>query len=61
MGQLHLTNLRIKGSFARSHIFKTLNTNGGPGRTRTYDQGIHSTRLFLSGADYLITRNQIDH
>jgi len=28
-----------------------------PGRTRTYDQGIHLTHLFPKGVDYLITRN----
>ena len=32
---------------------------GGPGRTRTYDQGIHLTRSFLTGVDYLITLNRI--
>ena len=32
---------------------------GGPARTRTWDQGIHFTRLFPSGADYLITLNRI--
>lgn len=30
---------------------------GGPGRTRTYDQGIHSALIFPSGVDYLITLN----
>jgi hypothetical protein len=33
--------------------------NGGPARTRTWDQGIHFTRSFLNGADYLITLNRI--
>jgi len=28
---------------------------GGPGRTRTYDQGIHSALLFPIRVDYLIT------
>ena len=31
--------------------------SGGPGWTRTSDQGIHFTRSFLNGADYLITHN----
>ena len=30
-------------------------SSGGPGRTRTCDQGIHLSRTFLYGADYLIT------
>src|SRR6201988_1671752 len=28
----------------------------GPGRIRTYDQGIHSTPAFPPGVDYLFTR-----
>ena len=32
---------------------------GGPGRTRTYDQGIHCTHPFPDGADYLITLDRI--
>jgi len=32
--------------------------DGGPGRTRTYDQGIHFISPFLMGVDYLITRNK---
>ena len=32
---------------------------GGPARTRTWDQGIHSTHSFLNGADYLITLDRI--
>jgi len=35
------------------------NFNGGPGRTRTYDQGIHSALLFPIRVDYLITLNLI--
>ena len=33
--------------------------NGGPARTRTWDQGIHLSHSFLNGADYLITLNRI--
>jgi len=33
--------------------------NGGPARTRTWDQGIHCTHSFPNGADYLITLDRI--
>ncbi|MEJ2299186.1 MAG: hypothetical protein P8X94_11945 [Woeseiaceae bacterium] len=32
---------------------------GGPARTRTWDQGIHCTRSFPNGADYLITLDRV--
>ena len=36
-----------------------LQENGGPTRTRTWDQGIHCTQSFLIGADYLISLDRI--
>src|SRR5262245_47693347 len=33
---------------------------GGPGRTRTYDQGIRLIPEFPRGADYLFTRERVD-
>ena len=34
---------------------RLLTKNGGPARTRTEDQGIHSTPPFPKGVDYLFT------
>jgi len=40
---------------ARTYTLSAGEVSGGPGRTRTCDQGIHLSRTFLYGADYLIT------
>ena len=42
----------------RAHIELRQHENGGPARTRTWDQGIHLARMFPSGVDYLITRDR---
>ena len=44
--------------FARQgvkHVTGMPGENGGPGRIRTYDQGIRLTPPFPAGADYLFT------
>lgn len=46
----------LPGGFRfRDIISLALRKDGGPTRTRTWDQWIHVFSIFLSSADYLIT------
>jgi hypothetical protein len=41
---------------ARARWFGWHHEDGGPGRIRTCNQGIHSAPMFPKGVDYLFTR-----
>lgn len=56
-GACALELCRLSGWRRRKHQrVRNSRVGFGPGRIRTYDQGIHFARTFPPGVDYLFTR-----